>query len=509
LRRSGGSISLRLAVGFMLVLAVFGAALLVTLYNLNRVRSANEQVRVRQEIRRQTVEVGRLAEQLLACQQEFIESAGVDWAKVAEFTDLYRRMEEGLKSLSLQDPEARYAEDLNRATPRLRSIFLDQVLPAKLQMDMGVTPQMSLEALQEQTRGVLRQVSDANERLAHALDVRTTDAQFLATQAWALSLAVAKSIFPMALLMSLLIIYYTHRSIVRPVGSLLAGTKALAGGKLSSRIEVEDSGEFTALAESFNRMASALEANQKQLVEAEKMAGVGRLAAGVAHEINNPMAVILGYGQMLLSHLPPDSSQAEQVRTIVQEARQCKQIVDGLLDLSRPSDPTAGEVVNPNDVVAEVLNTVQVLQLTDNVTVDDSVIDRPLPLTISGARLRQLTLNIVRNALEAVHGAQGASLQIEGYVRPRTKIEQELLKDASPESQSFLILVFTDNGPGIAPEHLKRLFEPFFTTKATGMGLGLAISYNIAAAHGGFIHVQSALAKGTAFAIGLPLSGPA
>jgi signal transduction histidine kinase len=506
--RAGASTSLRLSMGFLLVLAVFGAALLTALYNLQKVKNASESIRIRQEIRREAGTIGQLAEELFRCQQQFVEAAGLDWRKLTEFQELYQRMEQSLDSLlsrPVEEPERGYLVALRNAATRLRTIFLDKTVVARMQIEMGLVPEVGLGELEQQSRNVLEEIGDLNERVAYAFEIRTLDAELYARSAWNLNVALSKVIFPVALLICLLVIYYTHRSIMKPVGALLEGTQELASGKLSSSISLSGTGEFTELAQSFNRMARALEANQKQLVEAEKMASVGRLAAGVAHEINNPIAVILGYSKMLAAGVPDDSSRKEQLLTVVEEAQQCKHIVDGLLDLSRPSDPTEGEVINPNDVVAEVLNTVQALQLGEGVTIEDSVIDRELPLTIGRARMRQLALNIVRNALEALRRRQDGRLTIEGYVRPRTKIEAEALEDAS-EGHSFLILVFADNGPGIPAEHLDRLFEPFYTTKTEGMGLGLAISYNIARAHGGFIRVESAVGEGTTFTVGLPLS---
>ena len=507
--RRGGSISLRLSVGFMLVLAVFGVALLVTLYNFEKVTNTSEEIRVRQEIRGQVAEVGKLAGELHSCQREFVEAPGLDWDKVAEFRGVYRRIEDALRSLitrNLDEPEFGYVEELSRAAGQMQAIFLDKIVVTKLCASMGSAPEHGLAEAQTETIAVLADMGEVNDRLAQAFEIRTLDAESQAHTAWTVSLTITKSIFPIALVMSLLIIYYTHRSIVRPVGSLLDGTRALAGGDLRTRIELASSGEFQALAQSFNQMARALETNQKELVEAEKLASVGRLAAGIAHEINNPIAVILGYTKMLMGALPDGTPQKEQIETVDQEARQCKNIVDGLLDLSRPSDPTKGEVLNPNDVVAEVLNMVQALHLTETVRVEDSVLDRSVPLTISSGRLRQLLLNIIRNGLEVLQKLPDACLRIEGYVRPRAKVREELLRDASPDAVSFLVLAVADNGPGIAPADLDRLFEPFFTTKAEGMGLGLAIAGNIARAHGGFIDVQSHVGEGTTFTMGLPLA---
>ena len=507
--RRGGSISVRLSVGFMLVLAVFGVALLVTLYNFGQVTSASEEIRVRQQMRREAQQVGLLAEELYKFQQEFVARREIDWDAVHEFLSEQRRMEEALNSLldrDVAEPERGTLERLGAAAVRLRNIFLFKVVPAKVQAVYGAVPSPGLDELQEQTQSVLDEMGELNERLAFASDSRAVQAEGEARTAWSMSLTVAKTIFPLALLMSLLIIYYTHRSIVRPVGSLLEGTQALAQGNLQTRIEAGGAGEFQYLAESFNRMAGALQANQKQLIEAEKMASVGRLAAGIAHEINNPIAVILGYTKMLLAAMPDDAPEKEQIETVEQEARQCKSIVDGLLDMSRPSDPTRGEVLNPNDVIAEVINMMQALQLTENVEVEDSVLDKPLPLAIARGRLRQLAVNIVRNGLEALRGCANGRLKVEGYLRPRAKIEQDLLGDAAPKARSFLLLSVSDNGPGIRAADRSRLFEPFFTTKADGTGLGLAIARSIARAHGGFIDVQSRPGEGTTFTVGLPLA---
>ncbi|NIM68956.1 MAG: HAMP domain-containing protein, partial [Xanthomonadales bacterium] len=157
------------------------------------------------------------------------------------------------------------------------------------------------------------------------------------------------------LLLSLLVVYYTHRSIVRPLDRLVARVRALAEGDLDQRVEVAGSGEFTEVADSFNQMAQALEKNQRQLVEAEKLASVGRLAAGVAHEINNPLTVIMGYTRMLMGRLADDDPAGEQLRNITDEIRQCKGIVSSLMDLSRPPQPEADNRLNPSELLTEVL----------------------------------------------------------------------------------------------------------------------------------------------------------
>jgi signal transduction histidine kinase len=234
------------------------------------------------------------------------------------------------------------------------------------------------------------------------------------------------------------------------------------------------------------------------------MAGVGRLAAGVAHEINNPLAVILGHARMTMATLEDGAPEREALETIADEAGICRDIVNSLLDLSRPVDATAGEMFNPEEVTSEVVHMMEALHLTEGVDVEVSVVDRALNLGISRGRLRQLILNITRNALEVLGELNDGYLHIEGYVRPRERLGEEMLEEAG-DAESFMVIVVSDNGPGIPTRNLTRLFEPFYTTKSTGTGLGLAISYGIVRAHGGFIHVETAPAEGTTFTLGVPV----
>ena len=493
------SIRVRLAIGLGLVLVVFSAALLITLHYLAELKQMSDEVTARMEVRRQVVATVRAAQLL---QSGFTTADAANPANLARFDNVYNRLQERISALLAQpteQPEGTYLTELRQACADLRALLVRQTASAAAN-----TPGASPEELTRQSREILGRIELLNQNLVDIFDNRLIGAALQAQSDWNVSSAVSQVIFPVALLVSLLVIYYTHRSVTGPVGVLVTGTRTLAEGDLGSDIQVDGSGEFRELADSFNRMARTLQVNQKQLIEAEKMASVGRLAAGVAHEINNPLAVIIGHAKMLLATMEQNDPEREQIATIADEALQCKNIINSLLDLSRPSETAPGEVLNPNEVIVEVVNMVQALQLADGVKVDVSVIDRPIPLTISRPRLRQLALNIVRNAVEALRGVRDGHVRVEGYIRPRSKLEPASLKDAAPAS-SFLIFVFTDNGLGIPPQYMGRLFEPFFTTKADGTGLGLAISYNIVRAHGGFIEAQSIPAEGTAFTVGLPL----
>lgn len=231
MRRGGASISVRLALGFAFLLVVFGAALMLSLYHLQRVKDASEMMRVRQGGRREAQTIVKLAQELLACQQKFIEAPDVDWQKVVEFHDLYEHVDEAVQQLQLhaaEETERGYLAELGRSVARLRTIFLDRIVTAKLQIQTGVQPARGLDELQADSQAVVQQINDLNERLALAFEIRTQEAEQSARGAWDLSLTVSKAIIPVALLACLLIIYYTHRSIVVPISALVEGTTALA-----------------------------------------------------------------------------------------------------------------------------------------------------------------------------------------------------------------------------------------------------------------------------------------
>jgi len=320
-----------------------------------------------------------------------------------------------------------------------------------------------------------------------------------------MGLAVSWMIFAVALTVSLLVVFFTHRAIVRPISKLVAGTQVLATGDLSGRLDAPLRGEFRVLAESFNSMAEALERNQRQLVEAEKLATMGRFSAGIAHEINNPIAVILGYTKTMRDRGPEGSTDKEALAAIEEEAQHCKGIVRALLDLARPAKEESPETVDVNDVVSEALGVARVLQLTPNVNIETEIVPKPIPLTIRRSTLRQILLNIITNALEAMQETGGGRLRIEGFVRNGPE-GVELQGEASDDLRKrFLVLRVADTGPGIPRENMHLLFEPFFTTKKSGTGLGLAITYSIVDANGGHIVVATAEGEGTTFTISLPL----
>lgn len=307
--------------------------------------------------------------------------------------------------------------------------------------------------------------------------------------------------------------FFTTR-IIKPLHKMVAATKSIASGDLSHKVEINSSDELGYLAESFNSMIDNLkEANlkllewgktlekkveertkeltamQAHLVQSEKLASLGKLAAGIAHEINNPLGGILIYSHLLLEDTDKKSPNYENLRKIVKETSRCKDIVKGLLEFARPKEPEMSSV-DINEVVEKSLSIVERQVLFQNIEIKKNY-DANLPRTVAdGSQLQQVFTNIIINAAEAMDG--------KGTLTITTKLDNE---------GKNICISFTDTGHGMSEEDKKRIFEPFFTTKEVGKGtgLGLSISYGIIQKHAGKIDVESEPGKGSTFAVSIPV----
>jgi two-component system NtrC family sensor kinase len=253
--------------------------------------------------------------------------------------------------------------------------------------------------------------------------------------------------------------------------------------------EVATVGIFTDLRPRL-RMEKKLQDTHLQLVSSEKMASLGKLAAGIAHEINNPLGGILIYSSLMMEDLPEGDPKRQDLARIVQEASRCKDIVKSLLEFARQTEPKT-EPTDINRSITDGLFFLENQALFHNVQIFKEL-NPLLPLVQGNAgQLKQVFINIIVNAAEAIHGS--------GTLTIRTSHDAQRKK---------VFIEFTDTGEGIPEENLTRIFEPFFTTKdiGKGTGLGLATSYGIVEDHGGKISVKSRVGRGTTFTIELPAS---
>jgi two-component system NtrC family sensor kinase len=224
-------------------------------------------------------------------------------------------------------------------------------------------------------------------------------------------------------------------------------------------------------------------------MKSERLATLGQLAAGVAHEINNPLGAILMYSHLSLEEMDKDDPRRKNLEKVTAEATRCKNIVRGLLDFARQSEPNVQEA-DANEILRRTLSLLQNQAQFHNITITTTLRDSLPKAMMDSSQIQQVFTNIILNAAEAIEG--------QGEVKITTR---------TVEDGQSIEIEFTDTGCGIPQENLEKIFDPFFTTKEVGRGtgLGLAVSYGIIARHKGSIEVKSSPSKGTTFIIRLPL----
>jgi two-component system NtrC family sensor kinase len=328
-------------------------------------------------------------------------------------------------------------------------------------------------------------------------------------------MATFAGIAALCVLFLLGLLAFIARRITRPLAVIVNATGKIAQGDLLHRVDLEGQDEIGQLARAFNRMTDELSLahedltqwgrtlerrveertrelseTRDQLIVSEKLASLGKMAAGVAHEINNPLTTILIDTHLLLERPGRDAEEEEILNTIAGETIRCADIVSSLLDFARQT-PSQAAPTDINDVIDRTLLPLEKQASVHNVLIEKAL-DRELPpIEVDKNKIRQVFSNLVINACEAM--PTGGKLIISSRMsRDGTHIE----------------ILFTDTGVGISRENISRLFDPFFTTKSFGTGLGLAVSYGIIRRRGGMISVRSEVGKGTVFTVSIPLADP-
>ena len=311
-------------------------------------------------------------------------------------------------------------------------------------------------------------------------------------------------------------IVFTRRRLVNPVEQLAQGVQRVKEGDLREQVPVLGSGEIAALATAFNEMeaslleiraqrqallenleqqvqdrTAALKKAQERMVQSEKLSSLGRLAASIAHEINNPLAGILTYAKLLvrtLEEAPPDEAAREkiikQLKLVERETQRCTAIVRNLLDFARER-PLKLTDVDVNAAIAEALFLISNQSRMQNVKLEQDLQPVP-PIEADFGQIRQSLVNILINGCDAM--PSGGTLRVETR-RAGEQVE----------------IAVRDTGIGISPEHLKKVLDPFFSTKEKGTGLGLSVVYGIVERHGGALKIDSAPGQGTTVTIALPV----
>lgn len=309
--------------------------------------------------------------------------------------------------------------------------------------------------------------------------------------------SVAQRISLVAFLTVLLTFLLTtpiSRRITRPLKDLreLSHTsQRVMQGDLNARVEIITDGEVGQLEESFNKMLDALQTTQEQLVQSEKLASLGQLAAGVAHELNNPLSTIYLFCDLLLRISDTQDQKRKDLETILRETQRCKNIVASLLEFARQHQVEAQEL-DLNNFINTVINIEQKHERYREISIHTQLAPDLSLIQADPGQLQAVFTNIMTNAAEAM--PTGGQLTITTFYGP----------------EDMVTITIEDSGEGISPENLAKLFTPFFTTKPVGKGtgLGLAIVYGIVKMHRGQIYIQSEMGKGTLVTIQLPTRLP-
>jgi len=222
-------------------------------------------------------------------------------------------------------------------------------------------------------------------------------------------------------------------------------------------------------------------------LQTEKLSALGRMAAGIAHEINNPLAGVLIFSTNLLKKSPQEGPFREGLEIIIQETMRCKAIIQGLLEFSRPSEPKA-TLINANKVIKRAIHLLDNEFKLHHIRTETHLSTQLPDVLIDENQIEQIIVNLLLNALQAI--------EEQGVVTIRSFVTPDLRKVA---------IDVADTGCGILPENMSKIFEPFFSTKAKGTGLGLAVTYGIVRKHGGNVYAFSQPKQGSRFTIELPI----
>jgi signal transduction histidine kinase len=308
----------------------------------------------------------------------------------------------------------------------------------------------------------------------------------------------------LAILCGIAVVWFLVQKMTEPLADLQASAEAVGRGDFSRQVEINTRDEFGSLGRAFNQMTRDIEQSQSQLhqtvqtlkttqaqlIQSEKLSAVGEFVAGVAHELNNPLATVMGFSEML-QRMNPDEKHRRHLELIYKSAQRCQRIVQSLLSFARRQAPERKPVL-VNKLIEEVLEVVAYPLRTSNVQVLTQFAS-PLPLVLAdGHQIQQVVLNIINNARQAIEAHQDS-----GRITITTSSDGRRVR-----------IQIHDNGPGISPENLRRIFDPFFTTKEVGKGtgLGLSLCYGMIHDHGGSISAESQLGNGATFTIELPVA---
>ncbi|MCC6665296.1 MAG: HAMP domain-containing histidine kinase [Polyangiaceae bacterium] len=470
--------SARLSAAFFAVLALFGAALWIALSTFDRLGAAEAEVAGLEDAKHAGHAVAA------AIREQYIHQAHtiINWDR--SHLGHYEDAAKSTRSATRQLHEMARGEAHRQRTLEIARLVaeVDEAFKARVIPGVDANDREAVRRGHEATERLVGTVVAKSEGLNRELErfsmeARERERSMRERARWAFI-----GCFVLAIGVAGVLGFVMVRSIRGRLERLGAGATSIAKGDLSTRIRLEGDDEFSDLADAFNQMAADLRSHQDAAVRSQKLATVGQIAAGVAHEINNPLGVILGYLKLMRRNADLTRLAGDELRIVEDEAHQCQRIVRELLDLARPPQFER----TPLNLFELVKESVDRLGESGAVTQGIQVECSGAPLVRGDpVQLREVVANLLNNALEA--GSERVEVHVAG-------------------NQSTVCLEVKDTGTGMDGAAREHAFDPFFTTKPRGTGLGLAISQAIVHAHGGAIAIDSALEDGTRVRVELPVA---
>ncbi len=341
------------------------------------------------------------------------------------------------------------------------------------------------------------------------------------------TLALAGFSLGFIVIAAVLVGLFVHDLLYLPLRDLESGAQRLSAGNLDQPIPVRSSDEFGKLAASFNAMTDALRNSRAELrdwartleqkvekrtqelrraqaetVRGEKLASVGLLASGVAHELNNPLTGILTFSHLVRQKMPDKSQDAEDLDLVIRETKRCAAIIKRLLDFAREKQPEK-KFTDLNKVIEDTVRLVERPAHLRDIEITSDLDPTLPPIWIDADLIKQVIMNMLVNAQHAVEEKGSITIRTGRSPHPRAPTQ-------GAEPVPMVVISIIDTGCGIPEKNLRRIFDPFFTSKEVGKGtgLGLSVSHGIVEAHGGLIEVESKVGEGSTFRVFLPLTPP-
>jgi len=470
-------LSVRLPAGLSILFGILAVAVGVAIFALFTTYGALRDVGTLTEAEREAAAIG------VAAREQYIHEAhGIitrdpihlghdrEWA-----SELERRVAR-LRPMMADDARG-LLDTVQSKSASLHKAFAEEIFPAA---EAGDVPRVRLG--HDKVQDLLDAMVEASDRAAASLVRRTVSSSSAALRRARIFGVTAAATTLVAAVAAVLLALVFVRGIVRPLATLNAAAARIGQGDLNAVAAPTGTAEFEELRAGLERMAASLREREARLLKSERLAGLGVLSAGVAHELNNPLGVILGYVKTMRK-TPLDSEIADELRIVEEEAHQCRRIVEDLVAFAREPRLERKRL----DVYAVVCDVVARLRHAGEIPARSVAVTASAPVyaTIDGTRVAQVVRNLLLNAVAA------------------SDEDAHVIVDVMEENEAAVVRV-SDRGSGIAPDDLPHLFEPFFSRRSGGTGLGLAVSHGIVTAHGGAIDVRSTVGKGTTITVSFP-----